>query len=380
MHRPNQGADDDDDADRDARSRRVHAVEGRELRAPRRVHTRSGADGGRPAAGVGPTLAERAERRRPRTRAVLNGYTKLLVPPDGDPELRAPRADGGKTWLDVPHVELADILIVLPDGRPAAGSKSWPARAHRIDVETIWTLNGATSRRSLPTDLAFGRTDVSDPRLAYPYLTKNSEIPSKTLETLILAAYSGADLYEPEPDELDQHRAAAHAAAEIAMHGMEGWLTAVGRLVEDRVLSCLQAETRPPGGIRILLHDEPTSPVKAESYSRGDPFRKPVETDPRQTRERANRILYEHGPFDGHCGVLLGKPVMPDSQLWRAVAQDARRRTRPPALGAGQPGARHRDGARRPAAQPRRRPRSQGHHARRRLGLRDTDPRRKGVA
>ena len=273
----------------------------------------------------------------------LNGYTKLLVPPDGDPELRAPRADGGKTWLDVPHVELADILIVLPDGRPAAGSKSWPARAHRIDVETIWTLNGATTRRSLPTDLAFGRTDVNDPRHAYPYLATNSEIPSKTLETLILAAYSGADLYDPEPDELDQHRAAAHAAAEIAMHGMDGWLTAVRRLVEDRVLSCLQAETRPPGGIRILLHDEPTSPVKAESYSRGDPFRKPVETDPRQTRERANRILYEHGPFDGHCGVLLGKPVMPDSQLWRAVAQDARRRTRPPALGAGQPGARHRD-------------------------------------
>ena len=178
----------------------------------------------------------------------LNGYTNLLLPPDGDPEIRAPRADGGKTWRDVPHVELVDIHIMLPNGDLAAKPGSWPARAHRIDVETTWNVNGATSRRSLPTDLAFGRTDVSDPQLAYPYLTKNSEIPSKTLETLILAAYSGADLYEPEPDELDQHRAAAHAAAEIAMHGMEGWLTAVGQLVEDRVLSCLQAETRPPPG------------------------------------------------------------------------------------------------------------------------------------
>ena len=41
-------------------------------------------------------------------------------------------------------------------------------QAERIEIETIWNLNGKTSRKVLPSDLAFGRTDISDPRFRVP--------------------------------------------------------------------------------------------------------------------------------------------------------------------------------------------------------------------
>ena len=93
----------------------------------------------------------------------------------------------------------------------------------------------------------------------------------------------------------------------------------MSRLIRERLLNCLPADVKPPDGIRILLHDEPTVPVKTESYSRNDPLRQPIETDPGPARERANRLRYEHGPFKGHRGILLGTPVTPHSKLWRTL-------------------------------------------------------------
>ena len=174
------------------------------------------------------------------------------------------------------------------------------------EIDTGWNLNGKTTRKTLATDLAFGRTDISNPRFAYPFVIKRSTLTSHTLERLILVAYSGADHYEPDAEELAQHRATAKAAADIAVHGLDGWLTAVNRLVEQRLVYCLQADARPADGIRILLHDESAVPIKTERYRRKDPLRRPIETDPGPARKRDNRLRYEGGPFDGHRGILLG--------------------------------------------------------------------------
>ena len=251
----------------------------------------------------------------------LNGYTKLFTTPDDDQGLKAPRADDGRAWLDIPQVSLFDTVITLPNSERAHEGKQWPARAERIEIDTIWNLNGKTSRRKLATDLAFGRTDLSNPRFAYPFVTRDSRLTSQRLdlERLILVAYSRDDEYEPDAEELAQHRAAAKAAADIALNGLDGWLTGVSRLVRDRVLYCLPADVQPADGIRILLHDEPAMLVKTERYRRSDPLRQPIETDPGPSRERANRLRYEHGPFEGHRGILLGTPVTPHSKLWRTL-------------------------------------------------------------
>ncbi len=169
----------------------------------------------------------------------------------------------------------------------------------------------------MATDLAFGRTDIGDPRFAYPFVTRDSGLAAQPLELerFILVAYSGADRYEPDADELAQHRATAMAATDIALNGMDGWLTAVSRLVQQKLLVCLQADVRPADGIRVLLHDEAAAPIKTERYSRRDPLRKAIDTDPGPARERANRLRYEGGPFHGHRGILLGTPVTPHSKL-----------------------------------------------------------------
>ena len=226
-----------------------------------------------------------------------------------------------RSWLDIPQVSRFDTRITPPDGRRAYEGEQWPARAERIEIDTVWNLNGTTTRKTLATDLAFGRTDISNPRFAYPFVTEHSRLTSQTPEKLILVAYSGADQYEPDAEELAQHRATARAAVDIALHGLDGWLTAVKRLVEERLLYCLQADVRPAEGIRILLHDESTAPIKTERYSRKDPLRKPIGTDPVPARERDNRLRYEHGPFDGHRGILLGTPVTPHSKLWRTLVE-----------------------------------------------------------
>ena len=248
----------------------------------------------------------------------LHGYTRLVTTPDEDPGHEAPRADDGRAWLDIPQVSLIDVRVTLPDGRRVQDGKDWPARAERIDVDTLWNLNGARTRKTLTTDLAFGRTDISNPRFAYPFVTADSRLTSETHKRLILVAYSACN-DEPSGEELAEDRATAEATADITLNGRDGWLTAVNRLVRKRVLPCLPAEATPPQGIRILLHDERTVPVKTETYRRTDPLRKPIETEPGPGRERANRLRYERGPFDGHRGILLGRPVELHSRLWQKL-------------------------------------------------------------
>ena len=251
----------------------------------------------------------------------LCGYTRLMTTPDEDQGLDAPRSDNGRTWLDIPQVSLVGTRITLPNGDRASEGRQWPAYAHQIEIYTDWNVNGAMSGKTLSSDLAFGRTDVSNPRFAYPFVTPNSKLTLRTLERLILIAYSGADQYEPDAEDLAQHRATARAAADIALNGPDGWLTVVNRLVQERLLCCLQADVKPPDGIRILLHDDLMTPVKTERYSRNDPVRTPIETEPGPARERDNRLRYEHGPFDGHRGILLGTPVTPHSKLWRTLVE-----------------------------------------------------------
>ena len=219
----------------------------------------------------------------------------------------------------MPQVSLLGSRITLPDGRRVQEAAHWPTPTERIEIDTEWNLNGVRSFKTLTTDLGFGRTDISNPRFAYPFVTRDSRLSSETLEQLILVAYSGVDDYEPDAEELAEHRATAKAAADIALHGGDGWLTAVSRLVEDRLGCCLQADATPPDGIRLLIHDEAGVPIKTERYSRKDPLRRPVETDPGPARRRENRLRYEHGPFDGHRGILLGTPVTPHSKLWRRL-------------------------------------------------------------
>ena len=232
----------------------------------------------------------------------------------------------------MPQADLRATRIGLPGGAPAADSKSWPTRAEQIEIDISWTLNGATTRKTLKTDLAFGRADVKDPRFAYPFVTRGSAISRPTLEKLILVAYTGTGDDEPDAEELARDGAAARVAAEIALNA-DGWLTAVSSLATERLLYCLPADVEPPDGIRILLHDEPRAPVKTESYRRNDPLRKSIETDPRVARERNNRLVYESGPFKGHRGTLLGTPVIPHWKLWRTLVEmyDERRVQRPAA-------------------------------------------------
>ena len=178
--------------------------------------------------------------------------------PDDDQHVDAPRADDGRTWLDIRQVSFSDARIILPDGQLAHEGGRWPARAERIEIDTVWKLNGKTTRETLASDLAFGRTDVGNPRFAYPFVTRDSGLTTRALdlERLILAAYSGAYHDEPDAEELAEHRATARAAADIALNGLDGWLTAVSRLVEERVLHCLPADVTPADGIRVLLHDQ----------------------------------------------------------------------------------------------------------------------------
>ena len=151
----------------------------------------------------------------------LNGYTRLVTTPDEDPGLDAPRADNDRTWLDIPQVTLVDTLITLPDGQRAVEGKEWPAPAEHIEIDTAWNLNGQTRRKRLSTDLAFGRTDISNPRFAYPFVTRDSKLTTEilNLERLILVAYSGAHDYEPDAEELAEHRATAKAMADIVLNG-----------------------------------------------------------------------------------------------------------------------------------------------------------------
>ena len=294
---PNNGArtttrTEETDDDAPAQARRLHAVEGRELRPPRRLRPRRTAGDDRARADL-----DRQPPSRPHAvvleRALfLNGYRRLFTTPEEAYDIDAPRSEDGRTWLDMPQARLRATRIRLPDGVPEADSKSWPAKAERIEIDISWTLNGATTRKTLKTDLAFGRADVKDPRFAYPFVTRGSAISRPTPEELILVAYSGTGDDEPDAEELTRDRAAARAAAEIALNA-DGWLTAVSCLATERLLYCLPADVEPPDGIRILLHDEPSAPVKTESYRRNDPLRKSIETDPRVARERNNRLVYE---------------------------------------------------------------------------------------
>ena len=176
----------------------------------------------------------------------LGGYTRLVTTPDEDQGLDAPRADNGRTWLDIPQVSLVGTRITLPNGDRASEAKQWPAYAHRIEIYTDWNVNGTTTRKTLATDLAFGRTDISNPRFAYPFVTQHSRLTSQTLETLILVAYSGTDIYEPDAEELAQHRATAKAAADIALHGLDGWLTAVSCFKRERTATDARCPTKTP--------------------------------------------------------------------------------------------------------------------------------------
>ncbi len=65
-----------------------------------------------------------------------NGYTTLLMAPEDDEDLDAPRAGNGRTWLDIPQVSLVGSQITLPDGRRAHEGGQWPTRAERIERST----------------------------------------------------------------------------------------------------------------------------------------------------------------------------------------------------------------------------------------------------
>ena len=83
----------------------------------------------------------------------LNGYRQLFTTPEEEYDLDAPRAQDGRTWLDMPQATLRGTRITLADGAPRRDGKSWPARAERIEAHVSWTLNGATTRKTLTTDL-----------------------------------------------------------------------------------------------------------------------------------------------------------------------------------------------------------------------------------
>ena len=347
-------------------------MEGRELRAPRGLQPRRAADRRRAAADRGRRARSRAGGDHAGTSALPERLHKLLTAPEGDEGLDAPRADNGRTWLDMPQVSLLGSRITLRDGRRVQEAAHWPTPAERIEIDTEWNMNGVTSFRTLTTDLAFGRTDISNPRFAYPFVIKRSTLTSHTRERLILVAYSGADHYEPDAEELAQHRATAKAAADITVHGLDGWLTAVNRLVEERLVCCLQADARPSDGIRILLHDEAAVPIKTERYGRKDPLRRAIETDPGPARKRNNRLRYEGGPFER-------PPRNParyagDAAL-EAVAdagRNVRRGARPTALGAREPDPRPGDGTRPDTERHGRGRGNRERPIRRRLGLRDS--------
>ena len=266
----------------------------------------------------------------------LNGYRRLFTTPEEAYDIDAPRSEDGRTWLDMPQARLRATRIRLPDGVPEADSKSWPAKAERIEIDISWTLNGATTRKTLKTDLAFGRADVKDPRFAYPFVTRGSAISRPTPEELILVAYSGTGDDEPDAEELTRDRAAARAAAEIALNA-DGWLTAVSCLATERLLYCLPADVEPPDGIRILLHDEPSAPVKTESYRRNDPLRKSIETDPRVARERNNRLVYESVTAELCSGRRWSRTRSCGGRWSRCTTSAAGSGRRPPAPGRPQP-------------------------------------------
>ena len=253
----------------------------------------------------------------------LNGYTRLLTAPDDDQDLDAPRADDGRTGLDIPQVSLLDTRITLPDGQRAHEGGQWPARAERIEIDTVWE----PEREGEPQDVdhrprvrAHGhqqppvRVPVRHPGLGAggPAAGAREVDPRRLQRRRPLRAGRRGTRRAPG----DRQGGGRHRRARL-----DGWLTAVSRLVEDRLLCCLQADVQPADGTRILLHDQSTKPIKTERYSRRDPLRKAIDTGPGPARERANRLRYEGGPFHGHRGILLGTPVTPHSKLWRTLVE-----------------------------------------------------------
>ena len=205
----------------------------------------------------------------------------------------------------------------------------WPERGDSIKVNVLWMRDGEQTREALSSDLALTGTATRDawedhPANAQVVVTKDTSLDAKALADLILAAYSGVGTSEIDQVMLDEHRAAADAIADIALNGKQGRLSAIERLVSERVLPCLPANTRNGGAVAITLWKKSQYPINAvECSGAGFLDSDTAEKDPRTAQERHNRLRYEATPFAGHRGMLLGRSVTRDTKLWNAVLNRA---------------------------------------------------------
>ena len=258
----------------------------------------------------------------------LNGYTKLFMTPEDDQDHDAPRSEDRQSWLDMPQVKLTDTRIVLANGGRADDTGTWPATPERIDVEVVWTLNGGTKHETLRTDLGFGRTDLADPRYAYPYVTSDSKLTAETLEKLILVAYSRDDLGDPYPSELEEHRATARATADIVLPPRR-------RLADRREASRTRTGDQLPAGRDTPKRDQDPAPRRAPRAGqngelqarrpaahagRNRPVSEPGAGQPPAIRRRTSPRIPRRTARDAH-----GPALDPGAENPRDVQRGARR-------------------------------------------------------
>ena len=225
----------------------------------------------------------------------------------------------------LPHVRLESITVTIgTEKRPVdnwARPQDWPQRADRIVANVLWHENGKPSREAIETDLALpASSSPSHPADAQPAITKHSRLNVEELTNVLLAAYSGAE-NEVWPDDVEEHRAAAKAVAEIAVNGDEGRLTAIERLIAERVVPCLPAGTTKGTPVQVQLFGTETG--RPEARTNGTYFGTSwvPERDRRRTRERHNGLRYEGTPFAGHVGLLPGTPLEEHTALWNELLE-----------------------------------------------------------
>ena len=225
----------------------------------------------------------------------------------------------------LPHVRLQSIIVTIGTTRKPVDDwtdeQGWPQRADRIVANVLWYRNGSPSREAIETDLALpGTMSPMQPGNGQPAVTKESRLNVEELTTLLLIAYSGAE-NEVSPDQINNHRKTAKAAAEIAINGDEGRLTAIERLIAERVLPCLPVEITGAAPIDVRIFGTLTGRPEASLKSMCSRRPPDPDTDRRRTRERHNRLRYENTPFAGHMGLLPGTPLAEHTALWNGLLE-----------------------------------------------------------
>lgn len=237
---------------------------------------------------------------------------------------RAVEAEKDGTTAHLEQLTLQSVIASFGDREVEADSlgmlETWPARATRIRVNCLCEQRGRQPTRwALESDLALSPATRETPAIAHPVVTTDSRIDAELLEAFLLGAYSGVG-NEPDSRELDEHRDSAKAIADMVINGAEGRLSAVERLVRDRVMPCLPRLAASGDPIAVRLYDNGEQPVAAETYPRERPWRPTGQRgDAQATRERHNRLHYEGTALDRHRGVTLGCPLPPHHPLWNRL-------------------------------------------------------------